>query len=317
MKFDRILIDASYWCRKFFAVHRELLSRIDGQIVRTGIVHGFLLGLANLKDEYRGQVIVCWDAGHDRRRKIDSTYKAERREKKEDWEDANLYRDHMKVLKYFLRLSGVCQARSPGDEGDDVLYTLAKQTEGKALIVTNDHDLFQALGNGTYQLLSKKDGEILYSAKRLERDTGLTPKQFAQAMAIAGCQGDGVPGIPGVGIKTATEWVQRWPQLVPALLGKDDTPLSDWLPETNSKNIVTKATQFFPEGEKGPGKKLKTALEEPWVVHKTEQLTRLYEVHPIKFTRNRYDEDEFVLQLERAELVEVETRLGTLRELHE
>ncbi|NIP53605.1 MAG: hypothetical protein GWO26_16770, partial [Phycisphaerae bacterium] len=60
MEFDRILIDGNYWTRKFFAVHKELLARVDGRIVRTGLTHGFLLGLANLKDEYKGTVIVCW-----------------------------------------------------------------------------------------------------------------------------------------------------------------------------------------------------------------------------------------------------------------
>lgn len=316
MQFDRILIDGNYWARKFFAVHKELLSKVDGRIIRTGLTHGFLLGLANLKDEYKGTIIVCWDAGNTRRRKIDPEYKAERRDKKEDWDEAELYLDHLQTLRYFLRLSGVRQARRPGDEGDDVLYTLAKRAEGKSLIVSNDHDMYQALGRGVYQLLSKRDGEVLLSAKRFERDFGLTPEQYAQAMAVAGCSGDGVPGVPGVGIKTASDWVKRWPRLVPAILGEDETPLADWLPEVNSKNIVKTATQYFPEGEKGPVKKLRGVLEEPWTVHQTKRLVQLYDVWPVKFFGGKYDEDGFIEALERAELHECETRLDLLRKLH-
>jgi len=316
MEFDRILIDGNYWARKFFAVHKELLSHVDGRIVRTGLTHGFLLGLANLKDEYKGTVIVCWDAGNTRRRKIDPEYKAERRDKKEDWDEAELYLDHLQTLRFFLKLTGVRQARRPGDEGDDVLFTLAKRSEGKALIVSNDHDMYQALGRGIYQLLSKRDGEVLLSAKRFEREYGLTPEQYGQAMAVAGCSGDGVPGISGVGMKTACDWVKRWPRLVPAILGEDETPLADWLPEVNSKNVVKEATQFFPEGKKGPVKKLRGVMEEPWTVHKTRQLTQLYDVWPVKFFRGNYDEDEFILALERAELHECETRLDLLRKLH-
>ncbi len=238
MEFDRILIDGNYWTRKFFAVHKELLARVDGRIVRTGLTHGFLLGLANLKDEYKGTVIVCWDSGHTRRRKIDPEYKAERRDKKEDWDEAELYAEHLSVLRFYLKLTGVRQAQKPGEEGDDILYTLAKRSEGKALIVSNDHDLHQALGYGVYQLLSKRDGETLLSARRLERDQGLRPEQYGHAMAISGCSGDGVPGVPGVGIKTASQWVKQWPQLVPALLGEDETPLSDWLPDTRTQRTA-------------------------------------------------------------------------------
>ncbi len=76
------------------------------------------------------------------------------------------------------------------------------------------------------------------------------------------------------------------------------------------------ATRFFPEGAKGPMKKLRDTLDQPWVVHTTRQLTQLYDVWPVKFFRGSYDESAFVIALERAELHECETRLDTLRKLH-
>lgn len=316
MEFDRILIDGNYWARKFFSVHKGLLANIDGKVVRTGLTHGFLLGLTNLKEKHNGVIIVCWDDGNDRRKNIDRDYKSERRERNKNWDEAKLYSEHLKVLRFFLKLLGIRQAKKRGEEGDDVIFTLAKRCEGRALIVSNDHDMYQALGDGVYQWVSKKRGDILYSASRLSRDMGLSPKQYSQVMAIAGCSGDGVKGVPGVGIKIASNWVIKWPQLVPALLGQDDTPLTDWLPKVDSKNFVEEGTQFFPEGERGPNKKLKLTIKEPWTVYKTEQLTRLYDVWPVQFFRGKYDEEKFVLQLERAELHECETRLDTLRKLH-
>lgn len=316
MKFGLMLIDGNYWARRMFAVHHTLLAKVDGKVVRTGLSHGFLLGLANLKEQYEGKIIVCWDSTPTRRIKIDPTYKAERRERKREWDDAQLYADHLEALRYFLKLTGVRQARAKGEEGDDLMYTLAKRSEERVLLITNDHDLHQALDENIWQLLSKKEGEILYSAKRLERDTGLTPEQYSQAMAIAGCSGDGVAGVPGVGLKTAAKWVKEWPDVVPVLLGREEGDLSDWSPEVTSANKVKKETLYFDKGDKGPPKKLRDMLEDPSVVYLTERLVRLYEVGPITFSRNKYNENEFVLQLERAEMHECAGRIDALRRLH-
>jgi 5'-3' exonuclease len=196
------------------------------------------------------------------------------------------------------------------------MYTLANECEGKALIVSNDHDMHQALGNGIYQLLSKKEGEILLSDKRLERDKGCSPAQYAMAMAMAGCSGDGVPGIPGVGIKTALDFIRRYPTLVPAILGEDSTPLDEWAPRVDSRNRVTKATKFFEKRTKGPGKKFRDVLENPSVVYQTKQLTQLYMLDDIAFSMNVYNEDRLLYNLERAELHECASQIEMLGRLH-
>jgi 5'-3' exonuclease len=280
------------------------------------MTHGFLIGLCNLKQEYEGKIIACWDSGHTRRRKIDPEYKRERREKQKTDDEIQLYSDHLSILKWFLKLTGILQVYSQGEEADDLMYTLAKKSEGKALIVSNDHDMHQVLGEGIYQLLSKRDGETLLSARRLERDQGVTPRQYSQAMALAGCSGDGVPGVKGVGIKTAIEFVTRYPDLVPAILGENTTPLDEWAPKVDSRNRVTKETKFFPKRSKGPSKKLRDIVENPWIVYRTRQLTQLYELDNITFVNNTYDEDRLLLNLERVEMHECASRIEQLGRLH-
>jgi 5'-3' exonuclease len=134
-------------------------------------------------------------------------------------------------------------------------------------------------------------------------------------MALTGCSGDGVPGVPGVGLKTAIKLVQDYPELVPALLGEDETSLSEWVPPCNSRNIVTESTDFFEEGQKGPSKKLKDIVENPWVVELTHKMTRLYMVDRIKMVRTKFKLEELLRQLERAAMHECASRIDEIGEL--
>jgi 5'-3' exonuclease len=313
-KFDKILIDGNYWARKFFSVHKQLCAKVDGNLVYTGMAHGFLLGLCNVKESYKGSIIIVWDKGHSRRIKIDQSYKLKRRESKKDWEEKELYLSHLKVLRKLIKLTGVPQASKQGEEGDDILFTLSKTLPGKKLMVTNDHDLYQALTKNTFQLLSKKTGEKIYSARLLERETGLPPTGYSQAMAIAGCSGDGVPGVRGVGLQTAIKMVGGYPDLVPVLLNGGD--ISPWQPEVDKKNIVVKATRHYGIGDKGPNKKFKNVIESPEVVYLTSQLTKLYEVENIKIKIGIPNISRLEFLLELAEMHECASRIDELGRLN-
>lgn len=326
MNFDYMLVDGNYVARKMFAVNKMLHAIVDGREVQTGLTHGFLLQLIYLKEEYKGRIIVVWDRGHDRRRAIDPSYKEERRERGDDWEEREAFEEHRKVLYVFLRLLGVTQAFKRGEEGDDILYTLARRFEGKRLMVTNDHDLYQALGEGVYQLLAKRDGYVLYSARRLEREQGVTPEQFTWAMSLAGCSGDGIKGVPGVGMKTAIGLVKQYPGLVPAVLAEhycfiydtdcDRENPAQYNPQVDSRNKVKVATDYFDVGDKGPGKRVATIVENPETVYLTNQLISLYDVWPVTFKKPTPDFDALMLQLERCELHELTGRIDILKRLH-
>ena len=319
MNFEHIFVDGNYVARKMFAVNKMLHASVDGREVQTGLTHGFLLQLIYLKEEHKGRIIVVWDRGHDRRCAIDPSYKSERRAKGDEWDERESFEEHRKVLNVFLRLLGVRQAYKQGEEGDDILYTLARRFEGKRLMVTNDHDLYQALGDGVYQLLAKKDGYVLYSARRLEREQGVTPEEFTLAMGVAGCSGDGIKGIPGVGMKTAIDLVKRFPGLVPAVINwhnenTEENP-AEYCPQVDSKNKVKVATDYFEVGDKGPGKKVTNIVTNPELVCLTYQLISLYDVWPVTFNKPRLDVDGLLLQLERCELHELSGRMRTLKRL--
>lgn len=319
MEFDRIIVDGNFIARTMFEVHKGLTARVDGRTFPTGMTHGFITKLINLKRDYDGQLVVVWDAGIRRRRKVDPNYKRDRRDKDREWKDKELYLDSRKLLKWFLKLVGVRQAWKSGDEGDDIMFTLSQRYEGNSLLVTNDHDLYQAIRPNVCQLVTKRNSEVtLMTARRLERTKGVTPEGFTWAMSLAGCSGDGVKGVPGVGMKTALDYVQRWPTFVPTLLGfNPDESIVDWYPLTDSRNRVTKGTKYFPEGAKGPPKKLKDCVENPDVVVKTHKLIQLYDAWPVKFRWGQPDMDVVEMELDRFQFHELSGRLGRIGGLWE
>lgn len=318
MEFDRIIVDGNYIARTMFEVHKRLTAKVDGEVFPTGMTHGFLTKLINLQRDYEGQLWVVWDAGISRRRKIDWNYKRNRRDKDKDWEDKELYLDSRKVLKWFLKLTGIRQVWKPGDEGDDIMFTLSQRFDENSLLVTNDHDLHQAIRPNVSQLIVKRDRVTVMSERRLEQTKGVTPEQFTWVMSLAGCSGDGVAGIPGVGMKTALKYVIDWPTFVPTLLGFNHAEeIVEWYPITDEKNIVTKGTKYFPEGSKGPPKKLRDCIENPDVVVLTHKLIQLYDVWPVSIRWGQPDIEALEVALDRFKLHELSGRLSALGDLWE
>jgi len=319
MSYDQILIDGNFFARRMFSVHKRLKATVDGNVVPTGLTHGFLLQLCQLKRYYEGTIVVVWDKGIKRRRAIDRDYKRKRRET--EWDEQELFLEHSEILRYFLKLICVRQAWKQGEEGDDVLHTLAKRHKGFTLIASNDHDMIQAVTETTHLLVSKKGNDsIVWTPKKVLKAYGVTPEGYEHSMCLSGCTGDQVAGVQGVGTKTALEFCSRWPMLVPVLMGygvEEGWELGDWLPEVKSGKVVEK-TKAFKEGEKGPNKRLMTVLESAAVVETTHRLVQLYDVWPVAFVKpGEFDEELVEETLERCELFELAERIDVLKELSE
>lgn len=319
MSYDQILVDGNFMARRMFSIHKRLSATVDDKTYMTGLAHGFLSQLVQLKREHEGRIIVVWDAGIKRRRAIDKDYKRKRHE--QEWEELELFLAHRKVLMFFLKVVGVRQARKKGEEGDDLLYTLAMRHEGSTLMVTNDHDLYQAVTEDVHMLVSKKGTQSLWTPRRVLKSFGVTPEGYGHSMCLSGCRGDQVSGVEGIGAKTALTVCARWPMLVPVMLGygyPEGYTVSDWLPETDKKNIVVKATSAFGKGDKGPDRRLMKILESGNVIGKTHKLVKLYNVWPVTFKKRRSFDPEIVEDLlDRCEMQELSARVDRLSELSE
>jgi DNA polymerase-1 len=320
MEFDHIIVDGNYMARRLFSVHKHLSSTLDGKTYYTGLTHGFFLQLCALKREYDGKITIVWDRGIKRRRLIDRNYKRSRREKGKDWEDKQLYSKHLEVLERFLKFVGIRQAYKDGEEGDDIIKTLVEMAEGKkVLVVSNDHDMYQLIDENTSLLVNKKRGVKLLTLRRFKREFLVDPEAYLYAMAIAGCKGDGVDGVEGVGMKTALDFTQKWPTLVPTLIGTwQGNQVLDWFPRVDKKNKVVEETPFFKVGVKGPSKRLRSVIENGNVVAKTYRLVQLYNVWPLTFIipKSRPGYESLLDNLELLEMHELASRVDQIRELY-
>jgi DNA polymerase-1 len=207
--------------RAFFALPLENFSTTTGQ--PTNAVYGFTAMLINvLRDEKPTHVAVAFDRSEPTfRHEQYVEYKANRRETPED------FRSQLSLIFEVLDALGVKRLSLAGYEADDVIATLATQAaeEGMdVLIVTGDRDSLQLVNDKITVLMTGRGVSDLrrYTPKAVVEKYGLTPGQYPDFAAVRGDPSDNLPGIPGVGEKTATKWITEYGSLA-ALVDKVDT----------------------------------------------------------------------------------------------
>ncbi len=166
----------------------------------TGAIYGFLNILLRLiKEQKPTHIAAAFDLkGPTFRHEMYSDYKATRKPMDEE------LRQQVEPLKDLISLMGIKIVSLQGYEGDDILGTLSKRFDDECVIVTGDRDSFQLVGDTTKVFWTKKgvsDIEV-YDVARLLED-GFTVEQFIDYKALMGDTSDNVPGIAGVGEKTA------------------------------------------------------------------------------------------------------------------
>jgi len=195
--------------RAFFALPVENFSTTTGQ--PTNAVYGFTAMLINvLRDEQPTHMAVTFDISRSNfRHEAYSDYKAGRAETPHDFKgQVSLVREVLDAL----RVPIVC---AEGYEADDVIATLATQAAADGmdvLIVTGDRDAFQLVTERVTVLYNSRG---VSDMRRMTPDAvmekyGLTPEQYPEFAALRGDPSDNLPGIPGLGEKTATKLIQQY-----------------------------------------------------------------------------------------------------------
>jgi DNA polymerase-1 len=195
--------------RAFFALPVENFSTTTGQ--PTNAVYGFTAMLINvLRDEQPTHVAVTFDVSKSTfRTETYADYKAGRAETPTDFKgQVSLVREVLDAL----RVPIVC---AEGFEADDVIATLASQAEADGmdvLIVTGDRDAFQLVSERVTVLYNARG---VSDMRRMTPDAvqdkyGLSPAQYPEFAALRGDPSDNLPGIPGLGEKTATKLIQQY-----------------------------------------------------------------------------------------------------------
>jgi DNA polymerase-1 len=197
--------------RAFFALPPENFSTTTGQ--PTNAVYGFTSMLINvLRDEQPTHVAVAFDRGEPTfRHEQYVEYKATRKETPAD------FRSQLSLIFEVLDVLGIRRLSVAGYEADDVIATLATQAAGEmdVLIVTGDRDAFQLVTPEVTVLYTMRGISEMarFTPVAVEAKYGLTPAQYPDFAALRGDPSDNLPGIPGVGEKTATRWIAEFGSL--------------------------------------------------------------------------------------------------------
>ncbi|MGE5307366.1 MAG: DNA polymerase I [Alphaproteobacteria bacterium] len=204
-----ILLDGhSLAFRAFFALPDTLVTS-SGQI--TNAVYGFTAMLIKLLADERPQaVIVCFDKGAPQFRLDDyAEYKANRAETPEG------FRQQLPLIREVLAALRIPTVELNGYEADDLLATLTKhcREEGsEVVIVTGDRDILQLVGEGVSVIMTRRgiSDVIRYDGPTVIERYGVAPEQWIDFVALKGETSDNLPGIPGVGDKTAAQLINKY-----------------------------------------------------------------------------------------------------------
>ena len=214
-----IAIDGNSLLYRAYYALPDMATR-DG--VPTGALHGFLTMLLKLAQTEPDYLAVAFDVHEPTfRHRRYAAYKAGRRETPED-----LLRQ-FPLIRELLGEMGVTVCECPGYEADDILGTLARAAEAQgasALLVTGDRDALQLVSERTHVLLTRRgltDTEEYTPELLLER-YGLPPERMKDLKGLMGDASDNIPGIAGVGEKTALKLLSAYGDLAGVLRHADE-----------------------------------------------------------------------------------------------
>ncbi|PAZ15427.1 DNA polymerase I [Streptomyces sp. SA15] len=195
--------------RAFFALPAENFTTATGQ--PTNAIYGFASMLANtLRDEAPTHFAVAFDVSRKTWRSEEFTeYKANRSKTPDE------FKGQVELIGELLDAMQAHRFAIDGFEADDVIATLATQAEAEGfevLIVTGDRDSFQLVSEHTTVLYPTKGVSELtrFTPEKVFEKYGLTPSQYPDFAALRGDPSDNLPGIPGVGEKTAAKWINQF-----------------------------------------------------------------------------------------------------------
>jgi 5'-3' exonuclease len=208
-----LLDSASLYFRAFYGIPPESMTAPDGMPVNA--VRGLLDMIARLVRAYRpGRLVACMDASWRPAFRVAAipSYKTHRANPDGSEQVPDALNAQIPVIEDVLAAAGVVMAGARGYEADDIIGTLAAREGGPVDVVTGDRDLFQLVDDA-------RQVRVIYTAKgmsRLEvideaavtRRYQIPGRAYAAFAALRGDPSDGLPGVPGVGEKTAAALVR-------------------------------------------------------------------------------------------------------------
>ncbi len=202
-----LLIDGMYLIFSSFYSHRNMRT-LKGE--PTGAVYGFVTRVENLIQELKpDRIMVALDSpGKTHRHRIFPDYKAKRLHPPEE------LIQQIPHIKEYLQYRGIPYLEIPGMEADDIIARLSREKGRKGtdiVIFSADKDLFQLVGDNIYIYHPKVKQKL--NPAEIEDLFGVSPRQIVDYLSLVGDSSDNIPGVPGIGEKTAKKLIDRFGSL--------------------------------------------------------------------------------------------------------
>jgi DNA polymerase I len=208
---ELFLIDGNSLAYRAFFALPESIGTSDGR--PTNAIYGLASMLVKIIDEHSpAGVVVAWDAGMSGREQTYDLYKAQRKPR------PDLLREQWPHLMPLVEAFGYTNVKVEGYEADDVIASLARQAREEGIpvmVVTGDRDAYQLVGDGV-RVMSTSRGITetkVYDGAAVEERYGVPPELITDLMGLRGDTSDNIPGVPGIGEKTATQLLQKFGDL--------------------------------------------------------------------------------------------------------
>lgn len=210
--------------RAFYGI--RVLTNSRG--VATNAVTGFMNTLLMLeKDVQPDMIAVAFDLKAPTfRHKMYDGYKANRKGMPED------LAQQLPYMKKIIKAMGIAIIEQEGYEADDIIGTISAACADKKIpctVSTGDRDSFQLVNDYVTVRLAKTKGDIYYTPGVIEDEYGVTPKQMIEVKALMGDTSDNIPGVRGIGEKTALSLIKEFASVDGLYENIDSTLITDGL----------------------------------------------------------------------------------------
>src|ERR687890_362011 len=216
---ELFLIDGNSLAYRAFFALPESIATSDGR--PTNAIFGFASMLVKILTDYGDvPVVVVWDAGLSGRKEISEDYKAQRSSR------PDLLKQQWPHLAPLVEAFGYPNVSVEGYEADDVIAALTEQARADGIpvmVVTGDRDAYQLVTDGVRIMTTSRgitDTKVYDRQGVIER-YGIAPELIPDFIGLKGDTSDNIPGVPGIGDKTAAELLQRFGDLEGVLASVD------------------------------------------------------------------------------------------------
>jgi DNA polymerase-1 len=208
---DLFLIDGNSLAYRAFFALPESIATSDGR--PTNAIYGFAAMMVKILTDFRPRaVVVAWDAGWSGREKVYEPYKAQRKSR------PDLLKEQWPHLAPLSEAFGFANVRIEGWEADDVIASMTHKARAggiPVMVVTGDRDAYQLVGDGV-RVMSTSRGVTdtkIYDREGVIERYGVAPELVPDLIGLKGDTSDNIPGVPGIGEKTASQLLREFGSL--------------------------------------------------------------------------------------------------------